>query len=91
MFGEEPLPSGSIYLYKDNNGGFSGKVVSIVEDAVLVDLNHPMTGSIFYFNGTIKMLNLQPLRRRIRPGHVHGRRTPTLIFTNLNYGFRFLK
>ena len=73
MFGQEPLPEiGSTLPLQDNNGGsFQGRVVSIVEDAVLVDLNHPMAGHILHFNGTIQ--DVRPATaEELDHGHVHG-------------------
>jgi FKBP-type peptidyl-prolyl cis-trans isomerase SlyD len=73
MFGDQPLPEiGSILPLQDNNGGqFQGRVVSIVEDAVLVDLNHPMAGHELHFNGVIQ--NVRPAsQEELDHGHVHG-------------------
>jgi FKBP-type peptidyl-prolyl cis-trans isomerase SlyD len=73
MFGQEALPEiGSTLPLQDNNGGsFQGRVVSIVEDAVLVDLNHPMAGHILHFNGTIQ--DVRPATaEELDHGHVHG-------------------
>lgn len=73
MFGEEALPEvGAILPLQDNNGGqFQGRVVSIAEDAVLVDLNHPMAGHILHFNGTIQ--DVRPAtQEELDHGHVHG-------------------
>lgn len=73
MFGDQPLPEvGSILPLQDNNGGsFQGRVVSIVEDAVLVDLNHPMAGHELHFNGIIQ--EVRPAsEEELEHGHVHG-------------------
>lgn len=73
MFGEQPLPEvGAILPLQDNNGGqFQGRVVSITEDAVLVDLNHPMAGHELHFNGTIQ--DVRPAtQEELDHGHVHG-------------------
>ncbi len=73
MFGEQPLPEiGAVLPLQDNNGGqFQGRVVSITEDAVLVDLNHPMAGHELHFNGTIQ--DVRPAtEEELEHGHVHG-------------------
>lgn len=73
MFGEQPLPEiGAVLPLQDNNGGqFQGRVVSITEDAVLVDLNHPMAGHELHFNGTIQ--DVRPAtKEELDHGHVHG-------------------
>lgn len=73
MFGDQPLPEiGAILPLQDNNGGqFQGRVVSIAEDAVLVDLNHPMAGHELHFNGTIQ--DVRPATaEELDHGHVHG-------------------
>src|ERR1700744_3231188 len=46
MFAGQDLPEvGNILPLQDNQGNrFQGQVVSVVEDAVIVDLNHPMAG-----------------------------------------------
>lgn len=73
MFGDQPLPEiGSILPLQDNNGNqFQGRVVSIVEDAVLVDLNHPMAGHELHFNGTIQEVR-PATKEELEHGHVHG-------------------
>mgnify|MGYP006194343633 FL=1 len=73
MFGDQPLPEiGAVLPLQDNNGGqFQGRVVSIVEDAVLVDLNHPMAGHEFHFNGVIQEVR-PATQEELDHGHVHG-------------------
>ncbi|MBK0384224.1 peptidylprolyl isomerase [Pedobacter sp. SD-b] len=73
MFGDQPLPEiGTILPLQDNNGGqFQARVVSITEDAVLADLNHPMAGHELHFNGTIQ--DVRPAtKEELEHGHVHG-------------------
>jgi len=73
MFNEGGLPEiGSNLPLQDNNGNqFEGRVASIVEDAVLVDLNHPMAGHELHFNGTIQ--EVRPAsEEELDHGHVHG-------------------
>jgi FKBP-type peptidyl-prolyl cis-trans isomerase SlyD len=73
MFGDQPLPEiGAVLPLQDNNGGqFQGRVVSIVEDAVLVDLNHPMAGHELHFNGVIQEVR-PATQEELDHGHVHG-------------------
>jgi FKBP-type peptidyl-prolyl cis-trans isomerase SlyD len=63
---------GSILPLQDNNGNrFQGQVVSIGEDAVIVDLNHPMAGQELHFKGNI--LNVRPANEEeLSHGHAHG-------------------
>lgn len=73
MFAQAGLPEvGTVLPLQDNNGNqFQGRVVSVVEDAVLVDLNHPMAGHELHFNGTIQ--DVRPAtQEEIDHGHVHG-------------------
>jgi FKBP-type peptidyl-prolyl cis-trans isomerase SlyD len=73
MFAGTDMPEiGSILPLQDNNGNrFQGQVVSIVEDAVLVDLNHPMAGQDLHFKGNI--LNVRPATpEELSHGHAHG-------------------
>jgi len=73
MFAETTLPEiGTVLPLQDNNGGhFQARVVSIAEDGVLVDLNHPMAGHILHFNG--KIIEVRPATTgELEHGHVHG-------------------
>lgn len=73
MFNGADLPEiGSILPLQDNNGNrFQGQVVSIAEDAVIVDLNHPMAGQSLHFKGEI--LNVRPATpEELAHGHSHG-------------------
>lgn len=73
MFNGADLPEiGSILPLQDNNGNrFQGQVVSIAEDAVIVDLNHPMAGQSLHFKGEI--LNVRPATpEELAHGHAHG-------------------
>ncbi|RYE17866.1 MAG: peptidylprolyl isomerase, partial [Sphingobacteriales bacterium] len=60
MFTGADVPEiGSILPLQDNNGNrFQGQVVSVAEDAVIVDLNHPMAGQELHFKG--KIINVRP-------------------------------
>jgi len=73
MFNGNDLPEvGSILPLQDNNGNhFQGQVVSVAEDSVIVDLNHPMAGQQLHFKGTI--LNVRPATpEELSHGHAHG-------------------
>ncbi|HEY9196143.1 MAG TPA: peptidylprolyl isomerase [Mucilaginibacter sp.] len=73
MFQGTELPEiGSILPLQDNNGNrFQAQVVSIAEDAVIVDLNHPMAGQELHFKGSI--LNVRPATaEELSHGHAHG-------------------
>jgi FKBP-type peptidyl-prolyl cis-trans isomerase SlyD len=73
MFKGTEIPEiGSIVPLQDNNGNhFQGQVVSIAEDAVIVDLNHPMAGQALHFKGNI--LNVRPATpEELSHGHAHG-------------------
>ena len=73
MFSGADMPEiGSILPLQDNNGNrFQGQVVSVAEDAVVVDLNHPMAGQELHFKGNI--LNVRPAtQEELSHGHAHG-------------------
>ncbi|RFZ95813.1 peptidylprolyl isomerase [Mucilaginibacter conchicola] len=63
---------GEILPLQDNNGNrFQGQVVSITEDSVIVDLNHPMAGQELHFKGEI--INVRPATpEELSHGHAHG-------------------
>jgi FKBP-type peptidyl-prolyl cis-trans isomerase SlyD len=73
MFQGTEIPEiGSILPLQDNNGNrFQAQVVSIAEDSVIVDLNHPMAGQELHFKGNI--LNVRPAtEEELSHGHAHG-------------------
>ncbi len=73
MFQGQDLPEiGSILPLQDNHGHrFQGQVVSVAEDSVIVDLNHPMAGQQLHFKG--KILNVRPATpEELSHGHAHG-------------------
>jgi FKBP-type peptidyl-prolyl cis-trans isomerase SlyD len=73
MFKGTDMPEvGSILPLQDNNGNhFQGQVVSVAEDSVIVDLNHPMAGQKLHFKGAI--LNVRPATpEELSHGHAHG-------------------
>lgn len=73
MFDGQEMPEiGSILPLQDNQGHrFQGQVVSIAEDGVIVDLNHPMAGQELHFKGNI--INVRPATsEELSHGHAHG-------------------
>lgn len=73
MFEGTDMPEvGAILPLQDNQGNrFQGQVVSVVEDAVIVDLNHPMAGQELHFKGQI--INVRPANpEELSHGHAHG-------------------
>ena len=73
MFKGTEIPEiGSILPLQDNNGNhFQGQVVSVAEDGVVVDLNHPMAGQALHFKGNI--INVRPANpEELSHGHAHG-------------------
>lgn len=73
MFQGQDMPEiGSTLPLQDNHGNrFQGQVVSIAEDGVIVDLNHPMAGQELHFKGSI--INVRPATpEELSHGHAHG-------------------
>ena len=73
MFKDVDMPGiGNVIPLQDNHGNrFQGQVVSIAEDAVVVDLNHPMAGQELHFKGNI--LEVRPATAdELAHGHAHG-------------------
>jgi FKBP-type peptidyl-prolyl cis-trans isomerase SlyD len=73
MFQGQDMPEiGGILPLQDNHGNrFQGQVVSIAEDGVIVDLNHPMAGQELHFKGSI--INVRPATpEELSHGHAHG-------------------
>ncbi|MES2266280.1 MAG: peptidylprolyl isomerase [Bacteroidota bacterium] len=73
MFQGQEVPQiGEVLPLQDNNGNrFQGQVVSINEDSIIVDLNHPMAGQDLHFKGEI--LNVRPATpEELSHGHAHG-------------------
>lgn len=73
MFQGQEIPEiGTILPLQDNQGNrFQAQVVSVAEDAIIVDLNHPMAGQELHFKGNI--LNVRPATpEELSHGHAHG-------------------
>ena len=73
MFQGTDIPEiGSMLPLQDNNGNhFQGQVVSIAEDSVIVDLNHPMAGQDLHFMGKILEVR-EATADELSHGHAHG-------------------
>jgi len=73
MFDGTDMPEvGAVLPLQDNQGNrFQGQVVSVVEDSIIVDLNHPMAGQALHFKGGI--INVRPANpEELSHGHAHG-------------------
>lgn len=73
MFKEVEKPEvGTVLPLQDNNGHeFQARVTEVTEEAVVVDLNHPMAGQPLHFIG--KILNVRPATEdELSHGHAHG-------------------
>jgi len=69
---EELLTIGNLIPMRDNQGNMlQGKVVSVIQDVVKMDFNHPMAGKNLHFTG--KILNVRAASQdELDHGHVHG-------------------
>lgn len=68
----EMLRIGNIIPMQDNQGNpLEGRVVSVTEEFVKMDFNHPMAGKGLYFTGKIIELR-EASAEEINHGHVHG-------------------
>ena len=69
---EEMLAIGNMIPMRDNQGNtLQGKVVSVTNDLVKMDFNHPMAGKTLHFSG--KILDVRTATAdELSHGHVHG-------------------
>lgn len=68
----EMLTVGNIIPMRDNHGNMlQGKVVSVSDDAVKMDFNHPMAGKNLHFTGKILTVR-EATQDELNHGHVHG-------------------
>lgn len=73
---EDMLEVGALIPMQNDQGHFlQGLVVEILEDAVLMDFNHPMAGKDLFFTGEIEELR-DATEEEVAHGHVHGPDTP---------------
>lgn len=73
MFQDMEMPEVNAVLpLQDNHGNqFRARVTAISEEAITVDLNHPMAGQNLHFKGTI--LEVRPAtEEELAHGHAHG-------------------
>jgi FKBP-type peptidyl-prolyl cis-trans isomerase SlyD len=69
---EEMLAIGSLIPMRDNQGHMlQGKVVSVTNDSVRMDFNHPMAGKNLHFTGQIIEVR-EASAEELSHGHVHG-------------------
>jgi FKBP-type peptidyl-prolyl cis-trans isomerase SlyD len=68
---EEMLFVGNVIPLQDQHGNpFQGKIVTIADDKVTVDLNHPFAGKTLHFSGeVIEVREAHPVE--LEHGHVH--------------------
>lgn len=73
MFGDTEKPAiDSILPLQDNHGNqFRGRVTSVTDAAVTVDLNHPMAGRHLHFAGKIVQVR-EATADELAHGHAHG-------------------
>lgn len=73
MFGEMEMPEiGAILPLQDNEGNqFRARVNEVSENAVVVDLNHPMAGQDLHFIGKIISVR-EATSDELSHGHPHG-------------------
>lgn len=73
MFGEMERPAiDAILPLQDNQGNqFRARVTGITDNAVSVDLNHPMAGQDLHFSGKILSVR-EATAEELDHGHAHG-------------------
>lgn len=73
MFKEMEMPQVNAVLpLQDNHGNqFRARVTGISDQAVTVDLNHPMAGQDLHFKGTILEVR-EATKEELAHGHAHG-------------------
>ncbi len=73
MFGDMDMPEvDSILPLQDNEGNqFRARVQGLTENAVIVDLNHPMAGQDLHFIGKIISVR-EATSDELAHGHAHG-------------------
>ncbi|NVO18807.1 MAG: FKBP-type peptidyl-prolyl cis-trans isomerase [Bacteroidetes bacterium] len=69
---EEMLAIGNMIPMRDNQGHMlQGKVVSVTDESVKMDFNHPMAGKVLHFSGQIIQVR-EASSEELSHGHVHG-------------------
>ncbi|NPA68892.1 MAG: peptidylprolyl isomerase [Chlorobi bacterium] len=68
---ENLLKPGNIIPLQDNRGNrFNGKVISVTDNTVKLDFNHPLAGENLYFTGKIISVR-DASKEELEHGHVH--------------------
>ncbi len=69
---DDLLTVGNVIPMQDENGGhFNGQVVSVENNMVKLDFNHPLAGEDLYFTG--KIVNIrEATEQELEHGHVHS-------------------
>lgn len=69
---EELVKVGSFLSLQDQQGRvFNGKVLSIAEEEITMDFNHPMAGKNLHFSGKVVEIR-DATEEEISHGHIHG-------------------
>ncbi|HEY0896372.1 MAG TPA: peptidylprolyl isomerase, partial [Sphingobacteriaceae bacterium] len=73
MFQDMEMPEvNSVLPLQDNQGNqFRARVTAISDEAITVDLNHPMAGQNLHFKGTILEVR-EATQDELAHGHAHG-------------------
>ncbi len=68
----EMLAKGNVIPMRDDQGNMlQGTVVSVGDDLVRMDFNHPMAGNVLHFKGNIVGVR-EATAEELSHGHVHG-------------------
>ena len=69
---DDILFEGNILHMQDQDGHpLQGKIVSIAEESIKMDFNHPMAGQDLFFSGEVKSVR-EATEEELSHGHVHG-------------------
>ncbi len=69
---DDLLAVGNVIPMQDENGNhFNGQVISVENEMVKLDFNHPLAGENLYFTGKIVGLR-EATEIELQHGHVHG-------------------
>lgn len=69
---QELVAEGKMVTMQDQNGNpMKGKVLTIKEDSIIMDFNHPLAGEDLYFSGIILDVR-DAAAEEISHGHAHG-------------------
>lgn len=69
---ENLLTVGNVIPLQDQEGNrFNGQVISLTDDTVKLDFNHPLAGESLYFTGKILTVR-DATKQELEHGHVHS-------------------